>query len=237
MNGGVTGVRRRLGGGIGAVGMAMILGCLGLACGKPANRAAAPTGAESARPEERPGGAQAAPWIRAVPAARLSAGAPAAPGAPAASDAGQPGTLLSAHWIAPNGSVTQTEPEGKVVAWPAPLGIPKPAPLRLRVDMPQTPSNVDVRLFDGVIDAAGAPLHEPEIVSCTQGRPGREGCAYASSGGGVDVVLPDPPSRSQTRIVLYAEWYVPFAQRPAAARSSATVSASWGFVLAMGSAP
>ena len=210
---------------MGRLVLAMLVVCLGPACGTPAR-----TGAKPARPGERPGGAQATAWVRAVPSARLSAGG-------TGGSAGQQGTLLSAHWLAGNGSVTETDPEGKVVAWPSPLELHTPAPVRVWVDMPQMPSDVDIRLFDGAVDAAGAPLHHPRLVSCTEGRPGRTGCAYSSRDGGVDVEVPDPPSQPATRIVLYAEWYVPFAQRPAPAKSNATVSASWGFVLATSPTP
>jgi hypothetical protein len=94
---------------------------------------------------------------------------------------------------------------------------------------------VDLRIFGGAVDAAGVPLGEPRLVPCSVGEP-NEGCRFERSRGGVDVELSNRTYRPPTtRLVLYAEWYVPFAERPPAARSNATVSVSWGFVVAAGS--
>jgi hypothetical protein len=225
-----TGVRGRLARTAGTAGLVLILICPGLACERPDRSPAERTGATSTEARERPGDPQAAIWVRAVPAAYLRAEAPVS------RDARQQGTLLSSHWLGREGTVTDTDPRGTVVAWPDPLEVPPIVTSTFRVDMPQIPDRVDVRVFDGHVDAAGVPLGEAQLVSCSHGEP-NEGCGYAARGGAIDVELSKRTYQPTTRLVLYAEWYVPFAQRPAAARSNATVSASWGFVVAAGANP
>jgi hypothetical protein len=109
--------------------------------------------------------------------------------------------------------------------------IPTAATPAFRIEMPQIPDRVDVRIFGGATDAAGVPLGEAQLVTCSRDEP-EEGCRFAPRRGGIDVELLNRTDQPKTRLVLYAEWYVPFAQRPPAARSNATVSASWGFVIA-----
>jgi hypothetical protein len=228
MNVGAPGARARLARTVGILGLALVLLCPGLACQRSDRGSAERTGAAATQSRERPEDSRIAVWVRAVPAAYLSAQAPVSP------DARQQGTLLSSHWLGMEGSVKDTDPEGRVVAWPEPLQIPTAVTSLFRVEMPQTPDRVDVRVFGGAIDAAGVPLGEARLVSCSRGEP-NEGCRFAPKGGGINVELSNRIQRTTTtRFVLYAEWYVPFAQRPAAARSNATVSASWGFVAAAG---
>jgi len=169
-----------------------------------------------------------APWDRPVPGAYLSVGdAAAEPGR-------QQGVVLATHWRADDGSVVNRVPDGSVVAWPHPLRLPRPAPLRIWIETSRLPVMVDLRVFDGAVDAAGVPTGEFEIQRCT--RPPRpEGpCQYRLDSGGIAVIHPNLTFRPTMLLVLYAEWYVPVAERSAAAKSDPTVSASWGFRVATG---
>jgi hypothetical protein len=204
---------------IGAAALAVAVACSGLACGSSDDAPA--RGAASTQSRERPQAGRRTVWRRTVPAAYLRA--------PASSAAGQRGVRLSAHWLDQSGAVTETDPRGKVVRWPAPTRIA--AVPAFRIAMPERPDRVDIRTFGGAVDAAGVPLEQPRLVACSRSARDRA-CRFSVTDRGVDVVLLKHGDRRLTRFVLYARWYVPVARRPARARSNPTVSASWGFVAA-----
>jgi hypothetical protein len=212
-------VRGKLTRTIGASGLVLALASAGLACGSSDH---APT-ARGEASTQSPEGPRAVVWRKAVPAAYLRT--------PASLEAGQRGTRLSAHWLSRNGRVTDTDPRGKAVAWPAPTRISATPTTAFRIAMPETPDRVDIRAFGGGVDAQGMPLERPQLIGCSQGARERD-CRFAVRNRGVDVELLKHTARPVTRFVLYARWYVPFAQRPPSARSNPTVSASWGFVAA-----
>jgi hypothetical protein len=209
---------------IGAGSLVLALASSGLACG---NSDHAPTERGEASTQSRPQseGMRTARWRGAVPAAYLRA--------PASRGAGQRGTRLSTHWLSRDGSVTDTDPRGRAVAWPAPMRISTAPTTAFRIAMPERPDRVDIRAFGGGVDAQGVPRERPQLIACSQGALER-GCRFAVRNRGLDVELLKQTARPITRFVLYARWYVPFAQRPPRARSNPTVSASWGFVAVRG---
>lgn len=163
--------------------------------------------------------AQSAVWRNDAPAAYLRS--------PRAT--GQRGARLSAHWLSRDGTVTETDPRGRAVVWPAPVRIA--AAPAFRIATPATPNRLDLRVFGGGVDARGVPREPPQLISCSQGARARA-CRFTVRRHGIDVELRTPVVRPVARFVLYARWYVPLAQRPPRARSNPTVSASWGFVAA-----
>ena len=144
----------------------------------------------------------------------------------------QKGIPLAWHWLAADGSVVDEIPDGKVVVWPRPLNVSDPSlPVRLRLGTRAPPTRVELRIFDGGIDRFGVPRGTGRLLHCAQGTAPSGGCGWTSSDGGIDVLLSMPEYRQSMPLVLFAEWYVPLAQRPVAARSNPVVSASWGFWL------
>jgi hypothetical protein len=217
-------VRGKLTRTIGAGSLVLALASAGLACGSSDH---APTQRGEASTQSRPQseGRRTAVWRKAVPAAYLRALASRA--------AGQRGTRLSMHWLGRDGSVTDTDPRGTAVAWPAPMRVSTAPTAAFRIAMPERPDRVDIRTFGGGVDAQGVPRERPQLIACSQRAPERN-CRFALRNRGVDVELLKQTVRPITRFVLYARWYVPFAQRPPRARSNPSVSASWGFVAVRG---
>jgi hypothetical protein len=215
-------VPRKLTRTMGAASLVLVLACSGVACGN-SDDAPIRRGETSTQSREQPEGRAATGWRAAVPAAYLLA--------PATREARQRGIRLSAHWLSRNGTVTDTDPRGKVVVWPAPMRIAATPATAFHIAIAQQPDRVDVRTFAGGVDAAGVPLEPPQLVACSQNTRDRD-CRFAVRDRGVDVLLLKHSGAPITRFVLYARWYVPLAQRPPSARSNPTVSASWGFVAA-----
>jgi hypothetical protein len=147
---------------------------------------------------------------------------------PEASGARQHGVLLASHWIAADGSVVDTIPGD--VTWPEPADIIGPVVLRLGT--PATPGRVDLRIFDDGADASGQPLGPGRRVACELDAGTPQGCRWVRRGDEIQVVWPAQNSRNPLLLVLYAEWYIPLAQRSATAKSNPIVSASWGFHVA-----
>lgn len=218
-----TTVRRKPTRTIGAAGLVLVFACPGLACDSSDDAPAARDGTATSQSREQPPGRRATVWRRAVPVAYLRASA--------SPEASQRGTRLSAHWLGRNGIVIDRDPSGTVVEWPTPMRVSAMATPAFRIVMPEKPDRVDIRVFGGTIDSAGVPVEQPQLIACSPDTLA-QGCRFTVRRGGVDVVLLNRTRRPVTRLVLYANWYVPFAQRPPTARSNATVSASWGFVVA-----
>jgi hypothetical protein len=139
------------------------------------------------------------------------------------------GVLLSSRWFSPAGEVRTMAPDGSPVRWPPP--VPVPAGVELRIPTLTHPTAVDVRLFQGAPDDNGVPTSEPHAIRCPETLPSptatETGCHLKNDQDGVLVRLTNTSAYSM--IVLYAEWYVPVAGRPAKATDNAVVSASWGF--------
>jgi hypothetical protein len=207
---------------IAATGLVLALACPLAACGGSDHEPARGDGANGAQPVPSPD-RRIAVWRRAVPAAVLR-GARTRSGE-------RRGTPLSAHWLARDGSVDDSDPRGRVVAWPAPVSLLAGGAQAFRVRMPAPPNRVDVRVFAGAVDDAGVPRSAPRLIACSP-HGSRGGCRYAFDGRGIDVELRRPARHPIARVVLYTRWYVPYAQRPSASKSNPTVSASWGFVVA-----
>jgi hypothetical protein len=147
----------------------------------------------------------------------------------------QEGKLLASHWLAKDGSVVDTVPDGSKVVWPRALKVSDPTmQVRLRLETPENPIRVELRVFDGRLDSLGVPRDAGRLLSCSQGPAANAGCGWSVSGGGVDVLLFEPLSRPSMLLVLYAEWLASPARRPPAAGSHRIVNASWGYRLAVG---
>lgn len=163
-------------------------------------------------------------WRSAIPSAWLFGAAP--------NIGHERGLLLSSRWLLPDGSVQSTAPGAGPVHWPAP--VPKAPLLSLRIDTAARPSILDIRLFHGGLDAAGVPTSSPQLVTCTDAssspRPSASACQVTTDETGVSIVLAAPTTTNN--IVLYAEWYISIANRPATAKDNPVVSASWGFAVA-----
>jgi hypothetical protein len=207
---------------IAAIGLMSLLAGAGLACGS-SDRAPTERGGASTQSSSRPADRRAGLWRTAVPAAYLRAHA--------SLQAGQRGTLLSAHWLSRDGSVTDSDPRGKVVAWPASVRTAAAPATAFRIALPRRPDRLDVRVFRGGVDRRGVPLEPPQLIACSQSTRERR-CRFAVRDRGVEVELREPAVAPITRFVLYARWYVPLAQRPPRARANPAVSASWAFVAA-----
>jgi hypothetical protein len=148
----------------------------------------------------------------------------------------QQGKLLASHWLAKDGSVVDTVPDGTKVVWPRALKVSDPTMQQvwLRLETPQNPIGVELRVFDGRLDSLGVPRDAGRLLSCLQGPAANPGCSWSVSGGGVDVLLFEPLSRPSMLLVLYAEWLASPAARSPPAPSHRIVNASWGFRLAVG---
>jgi hypothetical protein len=147
----------------------------------------------------------------------------------------QEGKLLASHWLAKDGSAVDTVPDGTKVVWPRALKVSDPAmQMRLRLETPENPIRVDVRVFDGRLNSLGVPRDAGRLLSCPQGPAANARCSWAMNGGAVDVLLSEPLARPSTLLVLYAEWLASPARRSPTAPSHRIVNASWGFRLAVG---
>lgn len=145
----------------------------------------------------------------------------------------QQGTLLSSHWLVADGSVVNSVPD-ETVTWPPPLTIPdQTMPLEMRLNTGSLPARVELRRFDGGVDASGIPVGLGELISCLPNGPTSEGCVALVKGAQIAVLVRSPAYKPVMHLVVYSEWYLPMAQRPALSRSNPVLSASWGFSLRM----
>ncbi|MEV0136821.1 hypothetical protein AB0H83_51405 [Dactylosporangium sp. NPDC050688] len=142
----------------------------------------------------------------------------------------QAGILLSSRWFSPSGNVQTTAPDGSPVRWPAAVAAPAPADIDVRIPTHSHPARVDVRLFHGELDGNGVPTSNPRTLACRNELSSQaataSGCRLGNDQEGLLVHLAE---HRFPVIVLYAEWYVPVADRPPGAQDNAVVSASWGF--------
>ena len=146
----------------------------------------------------------------------------------------QEGILLSSHWLAADGSVTDSVPDGEVVGWPEPLVAHDSASrFRIWLDVDEPPLLVELRIFDGDLDSYGAPVKAGEQVSCAEINRGPERCTWGLSDGAIEVWSEIPPFEGTMLIVLYAQWYLPPSGQSLAASSSPVSTASWGFRMAL----
>ena len=99
--------------------------------------------------------------------------------------------------------------------------------VRLKPD----PTTVEKGRFPDTLDANGVPTSEPHFIACVDERASptvpKTTCRVENDQDGVSVRLME--TSAFPVIVLYAEWYVPVAGRPADAGDDPVVSASWGF--------
>lgn len=137
----------------------LVLSSPGLGC-ESSNHAPTERGETSTQSREQSEGRRASVWQRAVPSAYLRG--------PSARETRRRGTRLSAHWLSRKGTVTDADPTGKVVAWPAPLRISATPTTAFRIAMPEKPDRVDIRAFGSAVDAAGVPLEQPQLIACSQ---------------------------------------------------------------------
>lgn len=170
-------------------------------------------------------GSASAPWKLAVPSAYMSVSSLLG------EDVRQRGVVLATHWRAKDGSVVETTPDGSVV-WPHSLPQSGPPVLRFWIEATRLPVRVDLRIFDGPVDAAGVPVGTFTLLECQEQPHPQAPCQFGLDRGGVTADYPKPSGRLATLVVLYAEWFVPVRERSAAAGSDPVVSASWGFRLA-----
>ncbi len=140
------------------------------------------------------------------------------------------GILLSSRWFDPSGAVQTTVPDGSPVRWPPAVPV-SGSGVDIRIPTRSRPTIVDVRLFPDALDDNGVPTSEPHVITCVDERASptvpKTKCRVENDQEGVSVRLTE--TSAFPVIVLYAEWYVPIAGRPADSRDNPVVSASWGF--------
>jgi len=144
----------------------------------------------------------------------------------------QLGIALSSHWIAYDGSTSDSVPDGQTVQWPGPLGVDGSASrLLLRLDAHAPPTVVELLSFDNEVDAQAVPRGEPDRVDCLETQGILDGCTWSFDGANIAVSSTVTRHHERSLLVLYVQWYVPRDSRPAKAASNPTISASWGFSL------
>jgi hypothetical protein len=208
---------------------AAVLALTGPACGDAGRPPAgpAPTSTSAVPPPPAPANADRP---RSAPAsADRPRSAPASdPLLPAVLVAGRQRTRrarpLAWHWLVA-GRVQDHRPAAGS-RWPAPLRVPPGRALTFRVHQPELPVRVEARTFARDVDPSGRPRSAGRVVPCRR-RPGGR-CSFARRGGAVEVRLAAGRPRL---VVLYCEWFVPPAERPAGTERNPIVSASWGFRL------
>ena len=141
----------------------------------------------------------------------------------------QRGIVIASHWLGDNGSVHRTSPGGQVVRWPAPAAVLPSASLTIRVAGAQLPVRIELRTYPGRINSAGVPANPGSTTTCTRGTTNPDACHYDVARSYLGVSLPAPAYRPTELIVVYAEWYIPAALRPAGQQATSIDSASWGF--------
>jgi hypothetical protein len=141
----------------------------------------------------------------------------------------QRGIVIASHWLGADGSVHQTSPGGEVVRWPAPVAVPPSAPLTIRLAAVQLPVRMEILTYPGSINAAGVPTGPGSTTTCTRGMTNPDACRYNVARPCLVVSLAAPAYRPTALIVVYAEWYIPAALRPAGQQATSIDSASWGF--------
>ena len=96
----------------------------------------------------------------------------------------------------------------------------------ITIDRAEVPTRVETRLFTDGLEANGIPRGSGNLRECVAD----ERCVVEVLGEQLVVRLTQLPE-GQVYLVIYAEWYVPFADRPPASVDNPVVSASWGFCL------
>lgn len=141
----------------------------------------------------------------------------------------QRGIVIASHWLRDNGSVRRSSPGGRVVRWPAPAAVLPSAALTVRVAGAQRPVRIELLTYPGRINSAGVPVNPSSTMTCTRSMTSPDPCHYDLTRSYLAVSLPAPAYRPTELIVVYAEWYIPAALRPAGQTATSIDSASWGF--------
>jgi hypothetical protein len=141
----------------------------------------------------------------------------------------QRATVIASHWLGTDGTVHATNPNGEVVRWPAPLAVLPSGSLTIRVAAPDLPVRMEVLSYPGNINPAGVPTRTGLTAACTRGAPNADACRYSVTHSYLAVSLAAPAYRPSALIVLYGEWYIPAALRPATRQGTSIDNASWGF--------
>lgn len=143
----------------------------------------------------------------------------------------QRGVLIAAHWFRADGSVLNLSPDGKDVQWPIAASSGQQPSIRLSISLPRAPDLAEVRVFDKGVTPAGVPQGSPATYTCSQGADLAGKCRYMVQSNDLQVDLGAVPGNGMLYLVFYAEWYVPYLERPARSRTNPVTTASWGFRL------
>jgi hypothetical protein len=141
----------------------------------------------------------------------------------------QRGIVIASHWLGEDGSLHRTSPAGRVVPWPIAAAVLPSASMTIRIVGAHLPVRMELRTYPSTINPAGVPTSTGSTTICTPGTTNPDACRYEVVNGYLAVPLPPPADRPTELIVVYAEWYIPVAQRPAGQQAASIDSASWGF--------